>query len=828
MKKKQMKRGLILTMALGLSLGLCACGSKGKSMENAALAKEHVYRLQKIEMPSLKQDDNSWTNILDTQHVNGKIYVLTRTNSYDQVTYEEQNVYALNSMNEDGSDVKSVEIQMPEKEEAEEIEETEGEATEEVAGEGAEETAEDSENGVNIPVDVPVENTWEYTNYDNFVLTAEGELYGIKLQQKETYLEDSYTSEGKYYICHWDKDGNFLWEKELEGVESNESEYFYIHFVTVNQDGSLNILVGGNENLKVSVDAEGNTSDVKSLSDKLNAVMSSSERTLQKEDGTLLVIYHDENDWQKTFCVDYNMDTDTLGEAKSIPSNVLNGWDYNHMGIRKNGDLYYTTNSGIFTYTFGEAEPEMMMDYTNSDIVNASFNSIIELSDTSFAAIFSEQNTMQAGIFNYVNPEEIADKAVVVLAGNYLDYNVKKRVVEFNRTNEEYRIVTKEYNVYNTYEDYEAGVSKLNNDIIAGNMPDILLNYEYDPLPIENYISKGWIADVNKLIEKDEELSQVEFLQNVFDAYSVDGKLYYVVPDFEVSTMIAKAALVGDRTNWSMADMQQVLAGMGDGTKAFGDTTRESFMYMALRYCANQFVDVKTGKCSFNTEDFISMMEFAKTLPEEITYDEDYWMNYDWEQEQSQYRENRTLMMGVSTYNFQDLIMTLNGYFGEPVSFVGFPTEAGNGAYIQGNTTFALSARSENLDGAWQFVRYYLTDAYQRDEAVYYPVNKAIFFEKSKQAMERPYWENEEGEKEYFDYTMYINGEEVKIDPLTQDQLNQVTDYIQSISNRYYYNEDVVNIVTEEIGAFYSGQKSAQDVADVIQRRVQIYVDENS
>ena len=43
----------------------------------------------------------------------------------------------------------------------------------------------------------------------------------------------------------------------------------------------------------------------------------------------------------------------------------------------------------------------------------------------------------------------------------------------------------------------------------------------------------------------------------------------------------------------------------------------------------------------------------------------------------------------------------------------------------------------------------------------------------------------------------------------------------------YYYNEDVLNIVNEEMGAFYTGQKSARDVANVIQSRAQIFVDEN-
>ena len=830
MRKKFFRRGLALGLTLALSLGLCACGGKGKNMENAALAKEYVYRLQPIEMPQLTDNESGNTNIMQTIHRDGKIYVLMQAYSWDEITYESINRYCILSMNEDGSGMELTDIQIPEEEESAGEGEGDGEVDVPETDNDINQPAEEGGDVGVMPLDVAGDN-WDYDNvsYNNFVLNSEGELYGIKLHQRERYTEESYASEGRFFICHWDKDGSFLWEKELEGIVSNENEWININTIVAKEDGSLNLLVRGNQTSRVNVDAEGNVVENVPLPDELSAVFNNLERVIPKEDGTLLAIYHDENDWQKSYCSDLNLDAGTLGEKKEIPSSIFYSWDYNVMSVRENGDLLYTTSSGIYTYTFGEAEPKPLMDFINSDLYIEQFRSVVELSDTSFIGIYSEdwQDGVKAAVFQYVDPADIADKAVIVIAGNWIGYDVKKRVIEFNQTSEEYRIVTKEYNVYNTYEDYTAGMTKLNNDLISGNMPDILINNEYNPLPIETYISKGWIADVNKLIEKDEELSQVEFMQNVFDAYSVDGKLYYVVPNFEVYTMAAKASLVGDRTGWTMEDMKQVLAGMGEEAKAFGDTTRESFMYMVMRYCGNQFVDVSTGKCNFNSEDFISMMEFAMTLPEEINYDDDYWNNYDWAAEESQYRENRTLMMAVNMYNFSDIATTINGYFGEDISFVGFPTESGNGAYLQAETTYALSARSANLDGAWQFVRYYLTDEYQK-EVSYFPVNKALFFEKSKAALERPYWEDENGEKQYYDNTIYINGEEIVIPPLNQEQLDMVTDYIQSVSNRYYYNENVANIVNEEMGAFYSGQKSAQDVADVIQRRVQVYVDENS
>lgn len=93
--------------------------------------------------------------------------------------------------------------------------------------------------------------------------------------------------------------------------------------------------------------------------------------------------------------------------------------------------------------------------------------------------------------------------------------------------------------------------------------------------------------------------------------------------------------------------------------------------------------------------------------------------------------------------------------------------------------------------------------------------------------MERPYWEDENGEKQYYDQTISLNGEEVTISPLTQEQLDEVLDYILSVDNRFYYNEAIANIVNEEMGGFFTGQKSVQDVVAVIQSRAQIYVDEN-
>ena len=183
--------------------------------------------------------------------------------------------------------------------------------------------------------------------------------------------------------------------------------------------------------------------------------------------------------------------------------------------------------------------------------------------------------------------------------------------------------------------------------------------------------------------------------------------------------------------------------------------------------------------------------------------------------------------MEVYIGSLRDMNTTLNGYFGDAVNFIGFPTDSGKGSILYADSSYVLSAKSGNLDGAWQFIRYYLTDEYQESLDWGFPVVKDIFMEKAQEGTERPYYLDENGEKVEYDNYFNINGEDVILDPLTQEQVDQLVGVITSTEKQSYYNEDIQNIITEEAAAYFAGQKSASEVAQIIQSRAQIYVDEN-
>ena len=139
-----------------------------------------------------------------------------------------------------------------------------------------------------------------------------------------------------------------------------------------------------------------------------------------------------------------------------------------------------------------------------------------------------------------------------------------------------------------------------------------------------------------------------------------------------------------------------------------------------------------------------------------------------------------------------------------------------------------ISAKSKHQDGAWQFLRQFLTEEYQTSDEIYdMPVLKSAFVEKAKEGTEKSYWTDEEGNKEYYDDTWYINGEEIVLEPYTQEEVDAMCEFIYTVNRTAYYNTDIVNIITEEAEAFFSGQKSVQDVVDIIQSRAQVFVNEN-
>jgi len=167
------------------------------------------------------------------------------------------------------------------------------------------------------------------------------------------------------------------------------------------------------------------------------------------------------------------------------------------------------------------------------------------------------------------------------------------------------------------------------------------------------------------------------------------------------------------------------------------------------------------------------------------------------------------------------------GTFGEKITAIGFPVSEGVGNVIMSNGNYAISAKSPYQQEAWEFLRYYLTEEYQTTIRYGWPVLNSAMDTLVEEAQQAPYYMDEFGNKVEYQESYYINGMEVLLDPLTQQDCERVLSFIESTEHTYSYDTAIMNIVTEEAAPFFDGEKTAAEAADIIQSRIFIYVNEN-
>lgn len=864
--KKLTKRMPAVLLAVCMVMGLAACGGgKGKNILTNEDAKKYVYRLQDLDVTVAEENES----IGDICYVDGRFYALLSRYEYEEM---QGMVVSIASFDPDGSNLERVELlntlkpnpnyYVPDDDPSIEVPDDDMEVPED--------DMEVPEDDIGVPEDedidpgfgimplsasssmmpaivVPVPN--EDIAEEEGSAAGEGQKSEAEdgTGDEINWYSDSYisstslTENGCYIVMEnssygFDAEGNYvpgeyalkLYAFDLNGTQrfqtvlsDNNESYMYVNSITSDEKGNVALVTAGSSGQVFIYDIQGNSNAQIDLASQQIGYVS---RAFMDKDGKLnLLAYNSE--YTKQGVYRYNIQTGAYEDEGKLLDTLSN---YG-ISVGRNYDFLLTNNLGVYGYNMGDEDVTQILSYLNSDLDYNTMGSIYEMEGNQLFCTYYDEETWEPHIalLNYVEPETIPDKQVISIACFYLDWNMRRRIVEFNRSSDTYRILVKDYSSYSTMDDYMAGYTRLNNDILMGQMPDILVLDRHN-MPVDSYIAKGLLADIGKMIDEDEELNREDYMENVFEAFSVKGVLYSIVPSFSVRTIAAKTALVGDTPGWTMADLQALQQQYPNARLFEEGTTRSSILYQLMTFSGSKFVDSTTGKCSFNSQEFIDLLEFLKQFPEE--YD---WENaeYDYVENQLQFRKNNTLLSNVYIYSFENY----GGYnyarqvtFGEPITFIGFPTDEGNGAVISASYQYAISARSAVKDGAWEFLRYYLTEEYQKSGQNYdIPILKEAILERLEVAKERPYWEDEDGNKEYYEDSFYIGDERFVFEPLTDAEAEWLYDYISSVNKPDYYDENLRKIIEEEAAAFFEGQKTAADVAEIIQSRAQIYINES-
>lgn len=619
-----------------------------------------------------------------------------------------------------------------------------------------------------------------------------------------------YDADTSYDIAILDADFNIQSAISLADLKKTVEEdggSFYVQYAVCDADGNICL---GLDNCMYVLDNNGNQKFKVDFDSWINGMFATS-------DGQIVVMYYDEQYNMALAPVD--MTAKALGTPfENIPS--MNG-DASNIFPAGDGKLYMAGSTKLYLYDMNTQTSEEVLDWVACDINTSSLAGFAVLDDGSFVALSTTydysgddtKTTIELAAIKKVPASSIKQKKTITLAMLTMNYNSREQVIKFNRTNDEYRINIKTY-VNDDYSNWEEAQTQFKTDVAAGTAGDFFVA-DSNNIDVNNLIAKGALADLTDLIDKDAELNRDDFIPNILDILSVDGKLYSVAESFNVQTLVGKVSDVGSGKSWTFKEVME-LAKLHPDALLMQYMTKTDGLNNMVRYSMDSFYNSETGECKFDSDDFISLLELCNTFPKEIDYDSEQNTSLP-----SLIRSGKVLLADVYMSNFDD-VQLYTKLYEEPVNFIGYPTNNGSGSVVGFNNRFCIAAKSKNKEGAWAFIRNFLLPDAQAKLDWNLPVNKAAFEQKIADAMD-PKNADENGVVNMWMY----DDTQVEIGPLTEDEAQTVRDIVYGATSEASYDEDLLNIISEEAEYYFNGEKSAQEIAGVIQSRAQLYIDEN-
>ncbi|MCR4647213.1 MAG: extracellular solute-binding protein [Oscillospiraceae bacterium] len=425
---------------------------------------------------------------------------------------------------------------------------------------------------------------------------------------------------------------------------------------------------------------------------------------------------------------------------------------------------------------------------------------------------------------------EIKEKQTIRIG--VMRYMGEDFVQKFNQTHEDYQL---EVELYQT-DDPDANEDKAQQDaldklklaVVSDNAPDLILINEAHEQVLK-LGSRGVFADLTPFMETDPEVNNDKMLPNVLTALQhPNGALYALPRGFKVKSLAVKEKF-GVPENWTLDDMYALYEGAGD--RLYYWTTKEQMLQFFLT--GMDFTDEVAGTCSFDSQDFVRVLEFCNRYPlvsnepennkESMdsmeTYSQwalDHYLRYQRDEDYLYFTGFSAMGTGqiASSYSYT------KGDLGGDFTLAGYPSNNGQGGKIYDGYEMAILNTCKDKDAAWEVVRTYVTS----NDTTGWDTGYSLFEDQFEEQLDNEMYIWEFGNKTDDEYYQ----DDSKVYRLTQEERDGLEQYIRSCNTFMMVDTVVKNIAIEEAGKYFAGDCTAEDAAKAIQGRASVYLAEQS
>lgn len=437
--------------------------------------------------------------------------------------------------------------------------------------------------------------------------------------------------------------------------------------------------------------------------------------------------------------------------------------------VSRNDGCLLNSGGTLSLYQPGRNTDVPLANWHDCALADATVTGIVQCSDNAWLCASDFDGKIWS-----IRREAIAEgKQTLHIAAANGSLELDDLVKQFNRAHRDCVAVI-DYYPENAYD-------RLCTEMMAGDGPDVL-----DLTCLSLPLNSSYLVDLYPYIDADPDLDRDMFVPTVISSLELNGQLTSLPAAFVVLTMTARVADVGERTDWTIEELQNLWEQRTDDIFLMsGWMDRHNFLSWLATLTTGDFIDWENSTARYDSEDFIRQLQFCETLSDYMEY-------------------NDEIAEKPCLAEFEDVqnLVRVNGIrynYKEDFTYIGFPGDGEYGSFFDVNQLhFAISANSDKKELAWEFIRLALT--------------------KKNQEMICDSW--------HLPIRMDVMDARIETVVGNVSDRQRFRQLIQKPLRFTSYNETIHQIFMEEGEAYFSGQRTVEEAAERIQNRVTLYFSE--
>ena len=481
--------------------------------------------------------------------------------------------------------------------------------------------------------------------------------------------------------------------------------------------------------------------------------------------------------------------------------------------------ILISDSSTLWEYHLSEKKMNKILEWGNDtlNLIEYEISALSMAEDECLYVLTHRPNGQESLVrIAFLEESNIPEKQVVLLAmykhETWRDITYLETMAEeFNKYNGEYQIEIKPY----------SGLEELYNDLLKGNAADI-----FEMSSIDKYIleDKGVLENLSPYFERSVVVKESDLLPAVRSAGYVEGKYVFMFPRFNVTGYLVAQGTTHEG-GWTPEEYVSLGEIYPDSRMGYA-AEPVSILRNILLTDSESFINWQDMECYFDDDRFISLLERIVRIGET----ENSISPLEYRKNAYQWLHDKELLTDTFRISSASEYIDYRYAYGDFAEFAGHPNQSGKLYYrMEPCEILGMNSASKVKDGVWAFMEYLLSRENQNQIPSAIPIHKKSFetWLSPDEIVSRAERNKKSQPGNYIYMNLFSFEKSEKLPEMTDTD----KEFLRNMVANLYWNDtvngkDISNIIFEEAGAFFAGDKTAKEAAEIIQNRVALLLNE--